>query len=89
MSHHNIRLSSPEIGGLWETYIQETMSVCLLKYFLHHLKDDEIKTILQQALDICSKLVPFFLKKLSPCLMDFRMRILIYQLHRFFMIPSL
>lgn len=52
MNNHNSRLSSPEIGGLWGTYIQETMSVCLLKYFLHHIKDDEIETILQKALDI-------------------------------------
>lgn len=50
--NHKIRLSSPEIGGLWGLYIQETMSVCLLKYFLHHLQDDEIKTILQKALEI-------------------------------------
>ncbi|MBM7585379.1 hypothetical protein JOC86_001921 [Bacillus pakistanensis] len=52
MTDHNIRLSSPEIGGLWGTYIQEKMTVCLLKYFLHHIKDGEIKTILQKALDI-------------------------------------
>ncbi|TCN06243.1 uncharacterized protein DUF3231 [Bacillus sp. BK006] len=38
MVKRNIRLSSPEIGGLWGVYIQETMSTCLLKYFLHHLQ---------------------------------------------------
>ncbi|WP_408008139.1 DUF3231 family protein [Pseudalkalibacillus sp. A8] len=52
MINYNIRLSSPEIGGLWGTFIQEKMSVCLLKYFLHHIKDEEIKAILQKSLDI-------------------------------------
>ncbi|MBT2727422.1 DUF3231 family protein [Bacillus sp. ISL-75] len=49
---HNIRLTSAEIGGLWATYIQENMSVCLLTYFLHHNQDEEIKKILQQAYEI-------------------------------------
>ncbi|UFJ41135.1 DUF3231 family protein [Brevibacillus humidisoli] len=46
----NIRLSSPEIGGLWGTYQQESMTVCMQKYFLHHLQDEEIKNVLQKAL---------------------------------------
>lgn len=50
MEKHNVRLSSAEIGGLWSTYIQETMSVCLLKYFLHHLKDEEIRPLLEKAI---------------------------------------
>jgi Protein of unknown function (DUF3231) len=49
---HKIRLSSAEIGGLWATYIQENMSVCLLTYFLYHNQDEEIKKILQQAYKI-------------------------------------
>ena len=49
MVEHKIRLTSSEIGGLWATYIQENMTVCLLTYFLHHNGDEEIKTVLQQA----------------------------------------
>lgn len=52
MCAHKARLSSTEIGGLWATYIQENMSVCLLKYFLYHCQDEEIKNILQQAIEI-------------------------------------
>jgi spore coat protein CotF len=52
MVKRNVRLSSPEIGGLWGVYIQETMSTCLLKYFLHHVQDEEIKPILQKSLRI-------------------------------------
>jgi len=47
---YTARLSSAEIGGLWGTYLQENMGVCLLKYFLHHNQDKEIKTVLQQSL---------------------------------------
>jgi hypothetical protein len=49
---HKIRLTSSEIGGLWATYIQENMSVCLLTYFLHHNQDEEIKEILKQSYEI-------------------------------------
>ncbi|MDF2855914.1 MAG: hypothetical protein K0Q87_1765 [Neobacillus sp.] len=52
MAKHSIRLSSAEIGGLWATFIQETMSVCLLKYFLHHNQDEEIAPLLQEAMEI-------------------------------------
>jgi hypothetical protein len=49
------RLSSAEIGGLWQTYIQNTVSRCLLVYFLHHLKDEEITTILNKKLLIAEE----------------------------------
>ena len=52
MPAHTARLSSAEIGGLWATYIQESMSVCLLKYFIYHNQDEEIKGVLQQSLGI-------------------------------------
>jgi len=50
MGTHSARLSSAEIGGLWASYIQETMAVCLLKYFMHHNQDEDIEEILIQAL---------------------------------------
>lgn len=52
MAVHTARLSSAEIGGLWATYLQESMGVCLLKYFLYHNQDEEIKTVLKQSLEI-------------------------------------
>ncbi|MFP7297303.1 DUF3231 family protein [Neobacillus niacini] len=50
MVKHSIRLSSAEIGGLWATFIQESMAICLVKYFLHHNQDEEIKPLLEKAL---------------------------------------
>jgi hypothetical protein len=50
MVKHSIRLSSAEIGGLWGTFIQDSMTVCLVKYFIHHNQDEEIKPLLEIAL---------------------------------------
>ncbi|MGG1676930.1 DUF3231 family protein [Neobacillus sp. NRS-1170] len=52
MAAHTARLSSAEIGGLWATYLQESMSICLIKYFIYHNHDEEIKSLLQQSLEI-------------------------------------
>ncbi|MBO0958981.1 DUF3231 family protein [Neobacillus sp. MM2021_6] len=52
MAVHNSRLSSAEIGGLWTTYLQENMAVCLITYFLHHNQDEEVKKILRHAFEI-------------------------------------
>ncbi|MEK5441283.1 MULTISPECIES: DUF3231 family protein [unclassified Fredinandcohnia] len=54
MEKHNIRLSSAEISGLWTTLIQASMTICLIKYFLHHLKDEEIKPLLNESFQIYS-----------------------------------
>jgi hypothetical protein len=44
------RLSSAEIGSSWQYYIQSTLSRCLLKYFIHHQKDEEILILLKKNL---------------------------------------
>ncbi|TLS51921.1 DUF3231 family protein [Paenibacillus antri] len=48
----NIELSSTEIGGLWSIYMQESMTVCFLTYFIHHLQDGDILPMAQKALHI-------------------------------------
>lgn len=67
---HDVRLSSSEIGGLWSNYINESMSLCLLKYFLHHNKDREIKTILKKAKELSEQhlkqIREIFLKEKFP-----------------------
>jgi hypothetical protein len=52
MVTHTPRLSSAELGGLWAAYLQETMAVCLIKYFMHHNQDEEIGDVLRQAFKI-------------------------------------
>lgn len=50
MTTNNMKLTSSEIGGLWSTYIQDSMAECYLKYFKHHLKDSEILDVVKEAL---------------------------------------
>ncbi|WP_261132985.1 DUF3231 family protein [Bacillus sp. Marseille-Q3570] len=47
-----IRLTSAELSQLWTAYMNDTFSVCVLKYFLNHVEDDEIRPILQYALQL-------------------------------------
>ena len=52
MTGENIRLSSSEIAGLWETYMQESMAYCILIHLAQHLKDEEIKPLVEKSLEL-------------------------------------
>lgn len=56
-SEHNTKLTSSEIGSLWSTYINNTMSVCVLQYFIKNVNDPDIKSVLEYALDSSEKIV--------------------------------
>ncbi|MBP1948267.1 DUF3231 family protein [Virgibacillus litoralis] len=60
----NIPLTSAEISSLWTSYQNETMTICGIKYFLQHVDDDQIQSILEQVLAVSeenkSKLTNFF-----------------------------
>jgi hypothetical protein len=47
-----IPLVSSEITGLWNSYMSNTMIVCVLKHFLSNVEDNEIRNILQHTLDV-------------------------------------
>ncbi|UNL83133.1 DUF3231 family protein [Priestia koreensis] len=47
---HNIPLTSPEIAALWTSYLQHSATTCFYKHFLQHLKDQEIKPIVEEML---------------------------------------
>ncbi len=49
---HTVGLSSTEIAGLWTTYINDSLSICLTKHFLHHSKNEDVKPIIQRTLDL-------------------------------------
>ncbi|SMQ78204.1 Protein of unknown function [Bacillus sp. OV166] len=48
---HEVGFTSTEIGALWSTYISDSMNVCLSKYFLKHLKDEELRPLLSESLN--------------------------------------
>ncbi|MFC5733961.1 DUF3231 family protein [Cytobacillus gottheilii] len=52
METHHIRLTSSEVGGLWANYIADSMFVCVYKYYLEKVEDEEIKKVLEHALDL-------------------------------------
>jgi hypothetical protein len=53
----NEKLTSSEQGKLWSTYMGNTMSICVLGYMLHHIEDQEIKKVMENALSISEQFV--------------------------------
>ncbi|MGP4039587.1 DUF3231 family protein [Gracilibacillus sp. D59] len=49
---YDIKLTSAEITNLWSTYMNDSGSICHLKYYLNIAEDTEIKSVIQSALDI-------------------------------------
>ena len=52
---NKIPLVSSEIGGLWTSYMTDTMTKCVLSYFLSQVKDEETRAILQTTLDLSNQ----------------------------------
>jgi len=53
----NVPLDATEIAALWNTYVQYSMFICIFKYFSLTAEDNEIRPIMEDALDICHKRV--------------------------------
>ncbi|MDD2234514.1 MAG: DUF3231 family protein [Desulfitobacteriaceae bacterium] len=49
-----IQLHSTEVAGLWNTYYIDSLAVCFLKHFLKTLHDEEIRHIIEHALNIAN-----------------------------------
>lgn len=54
---HMTRLTSSEIGNLWRFYMNYTMLSCMMKVFLKHNQDPDIKNICQNGYDISQRRV--------------------------------
>lgn len=68
------KLTAPEMGKLWATYMGNNMSSHILSYFLEHVEDPDIKKLLQHAKDLTeefqSSVKDIFKKKMCRFLMD-------------------
>jgi hypothetical protein len=51
-SENTIKLTSAEISGLWTAYMNDSLSICVLKYFLEKAENSEIRPVVEYALDI-------------------------------------
>jgi hypothetical protein len=49
---HNIRVTSSEIGTLWIQYLMDSLTICVMKYFIAKTEDTQIKPVLQTALQL-------------------------------------
>lgn len=56
-NHNHIQLTSIETGKLWATYMGNTLGKCVLSYYLHHIEDQDIKKVLDNALDLSESLL--------------------------------
>jgi hypothetical protein len=52
MEEFQIRLTAGEIGQLWVQYLNDSSSICVLTYFLEKAEDQEIKPIIEYALEL-------------------------------------
>lgn len=51
------KLTSAEMGKLWATYMGNSMGKCVLRYYLQHVEDEDIKTLLGNALQLAEEFV--------------------------------
>jgi uncharacterized membrane protein YtjA (UPF0391 family) len=67
---HNIRLTSAEIANLWTQYMNDSLSICILKFSIEKAQDKDIKNILKFSLDIAEshidKIKKFFNEENCP-----------------------
>ncbi|WP_078381274.1 DUF3231 family protein [Sutcliffiella halmapala] len=54
MSNESMKLSCAEISTLWTLYINNSMSVYVLRFFLEYVEDTEIRKLIVQAYEIAS-----------------------------------
>lgn len=54
-TNHNITLASGEIATLWDVYMQDSMSVCVLRYFLEQVEDMETRPVIEFAYHTAQK----------------------------------
>ncbi|WP_066248491.1 DUF3231 family protein [Neobacillus drentensis] len=45
-------LTAAEVSALWLQYLGDSMAICIFKYFLHIVENEEIKPILKNALQL-------------------------------------
>ncbi|MEH7303694.1 DUF3231 family protein [Neobacillus drentensis] len=55
MSDKNILLTSSEIASLWTSYMNNSMSLQFLNYFLHTVEDAEVKSIIKTAYNMSER----------------------------------
>lgn len=50
--NHSSRMSSSELASLWSQYMNDSLSRCMLRYFIKTVQDKDISGVLQYALEL-------------------------------------
>ncbi|MDW4509530.1 DUF3231 family protein [Priestia megaterium] len=50
--HHEAKITASELACLWTQYLNDSLSRCILRYFINHVKDQNINEVLQYALEL-------------------------------------
>src|SRR5690625_921808 len=59
MGSHKTRLTSAEMAGLWTQYMTDSSSNCVLPYFLTHVEDEDIRSVVEKSLHIAEENLSF------------------------------
>jgi len=53
-NHSKIPLNSSSIASLWTAYLNDSMATCVLKHFLNNVEDEDVRSLLNDAYNICN-----------------------------------
>src|SRR5690625_515184 len=59
MGSHKTRLTSAEMAVLWTQYMTDSSSNCVLPYFLTHVEDEDIRSVVEKSLHIAEENLSF------------------------------
>ena len=84
----NMQLSAPEIANLWTQYMRETMAICITKFALRHMQDQDIRSIYEHSLGISENHINQITEKFKqfqiPIPMGFNDKDVNYEAHALF-----
>jgi hypothetical protein len=69
-TYHHTKLTAAEVGSLWMQYLSDSLSKCVLRHFIYHVKDEAIEKVLSFALQLSElhleRIKEFFTKEDLP-----------------------
>nr|WP_313958734.1 DUF3231 family protein [Bacillus sp. X1(2014)] len=57
MDERIIKLTSSEIASLWTSYMNNSMSIQILNYFLRTVEDSEVRSIIEKGRSISDEIL--------------------------------
>ncbi|MBP2242931.1 hypothetical protein J2Z40_003513 [Cytobacillus eiseniae] len=64
-NHDHVLLTSAELSYMWTTYLSDSMAICVFKYFLKHMEDEEIKSLVILAMQLSEEHIRFISETFS------------------------